>query len=98
MFSNFKQFIDRAQKAQHAADAAVGRDSKLHQIDVQLTDNEYNAMTLLCAFATEAAFRNGDRKLANMFIAVTNRLHENDLGFVPYDEKTIRGISVQKKP
>ena len=90
-FGSFKQFIERAQKAQKAVDG------KLHRIDIELTDNEYNAMTLMCAFATEAAMKN-DRRLANMFIAITNRLHECDPNFVPFDEKTIAKISVQRKP
>ena len=91
-FGRFREFIDRAQKQQKAVEG------KLHRIDIELTDNEYNAMTLLCAFATEAAFKNGDRKLANAFIAITNRLHECDPNFTPFDEKTIAKISVQRKP
>jgi hypothetical protein len=90
--TNFKEFLRRAQSAQKAVDEIMG--GKLHRIEIQLTDNEYNAMTLMCAFATEAAFRKGDQRLANMFLTVTNRLHENDPNFIPYDATSIAKIAV----
>ena len=91
--TNFKDFIRRGQQAQNAVDKITG---KLHHVDIQLSDNEYNAMTLMCAVATASAFRDEDRRLANMFILITNRLHENDPDFVPYDEKSIAKIAVTR--
>ena len=91
-FGNFKQFIDRAQRAQKTVDDV----SQLHHVDIQLTKNEYNAMTLLCATATATAYRDGDKPLAEMFVRLTNRLHENDPNFVPYDAQSIAKIAVTK--
>jgi hypothetical protein len=90
--TNFKDFIRRAQLTQKTVDAMT----HMHRIEVQLNDNEYNAMTLMCAMATAAAFQQGDRGLVKMLIVVTNRLHENDPNFTPYDEKSIANISVQR--
>jgi hypothetical protein len=90
--TNFMDFVRRAQLTQKAIDAQT----RIHRIEVQLNDNEYNAMTLMCAMATAAAFQQGDRGLVKMLITVTNRLHENDPNFTPYDEKSIANISVTR--
>jgi hypothetical protein len=90
--TNFKDFIRRAQLTQKTIDAMT----HMHRIEVQLNDNEYNALTLMCAMATAAAFQQGDRGLAKMFITVTNRLHESDPNWTPYDEKAIAKIAVTR--
>jgi hypothetical protein len=55
------------------------------KIDVQLTDDEYTTMILMCGYATGAAMKQGDKRLADSFILITNRLHEGNPNFRPYE-------------
>jgi hypothetical protein len=68
-------FVHRAHAAQKAVDEITGT---LRHIDVRMTQDEYDAMTFMCGYATAAAKRKGDHRLVEMFRLVANRLHEGD--------------------
>lgn len=54
------------------------------KIELELTQDEYATMSLMCGYAAGAAFKAGDQRLANSFVHMANRLHSGDPNFVPY--------------
>lgn len=52
---------------------------------ITLTDDERDTLTLMAGFATGAAMAQNNIPLAKSFLALTNKLHENNPNFTPYD-------------
>lgn len=52
---------------------------------IELTVDEYSTLSVMCGYATGAAMQQGDKRLARSFIILTNRLHEGDPDFRPYE-------------
>ena len=52
---------------------------------IELTSDEYAASLLLAlGYATGAALKDGDKRMANSFTRVTNAVCRNDPNFRPY--------------
>lgn len=51
---------------------------------IELTSDEYALLLLALGYATGAAFKDGDKRMANSFTRVTNAVGRNDPHFTPY--------------
>lgn len=51
---------------------------------IELTDDEMSQLILMCGYATGAAERNGDRRLALSYLRLANRINENNPQWTPY--------------
>lgn len=51
---------------------------------IELTDDEYAMLLLALGYATGAALKDGDKRMANSFTRVTNAVCRNDPNFRPY--------------
>jgi hypothetical protein len=52
---------------------------------IELSEDETDILTLALGFATGAAFKDGNRRMAYAFLALANTVHKNNPHYVPYE-------------
>jgi hypothetical protein len=57
----------------------------MNEIIITLTPEEMDTLSLALGYATGAAFKDNNRKLARAFIELTNSVHKNNPDYVPYE-------------
>ena len=76
-----REFIRCVQAAQKAVDTlTISR-----HVDVWLSQDEYDAMTMMCAYATACAKKAEAHNLVRSFIIATNQLHKGNSNWTPLE-------------
>jgi hypothetical protein len=57
----------------------------MNEIIITLTPEEMDTLNVALGYATGAAFKDNNPKLARAFIALTNSVHKNNPNYVPYE-------------
>lgn len=52
---------------------------------IELTDDEFSQLLLMCGYAAGAAAKGEERLLAYSFIHLANRINQNNPNWTPYE-------------
>lgn len=52
---------------------------------IELTDDEFDTLLLMCGYAAGAASNHDDRRLANGFLRIANAINRNNPQWIPYE-------------
>lgn len=55
-----------------------------YEVHLQLTEEEFDSLTIMMGMATGAAFKNGFKRLAYSFLRLANEVHKNNKKWHPY--------------